>query len=403
MPHIPIPRSASQVIKNFRTRQLEGLTNHLRLFGPLPTTSEAVVSLTSSESESSTPVEEPGIVLPNPFIARKNPKTGKWRGPKYSLRRQADLVKKAKETDKLTLIPPGLKFFAMELRMKRLRASLSPADSAILAEAQTMFNKPGTKPNTKKENSSTSRDEAESDKSEKELQGSESQPRFSTFETALHERQDELAVLEEELGQSQSQQELDALAAFEKSESEADLRERRKRAADYSGLEDRISKARLEVVKAGQRLEKAKEDHEMAKVEQAQERLWSNPFWVGDVKKKVINGEELGVKLYAGKKRMFKGHNWEKERVKRRRRQNLLMRDMKARIARYKSVSCIRRYCSIGLAYISAVLQEEETESSQTDAVVETSQATFLVITITYQYRSRPCSRHGHGHLDRNP
>lgn len=253
-------------------------------------------------------------------------------------------MKKAKQTDNLAMIPPGLKLFAMELRMKRLQASLSPADSSILVEAQATFHKPDAKPTVMEVNSLTPRDKTESDKHETELQGSESKPRFSTFETALRARQDKLAALEEELEQRQSQRELDALAAFEKNESEADLRERRKRAADYSVLEDHLSEARSEVVKAGQRLQKAKEDYEMARMAEAQKQLWSNPFWVGSVKKKVTKGEELGVKLYAGKKKMFKGHTWERERAKRRRRQSLLMRDMKARIARYKSVSFIR-YC----------------------------------------------------------
>ena len=228
-----IPRPASQIMKIFRTQQIEGLKNHLRLYGPLPTTSEVVASLSSDGSNS---VTEPSIILPNPFIARKNPKTGKWRGPKYSLRRQADLVKKAKETDKLAIIPPGPKVFAMGLRMRRLQTALSQTESAILAAAQATFNQPNTN-------------------------------------------------------------------------SDIDLATARPETEVESKLE--------------------------------RERLWTNPYWVGDTKKKATKGEQLGIKLYAGKKKMFKGHSWEKERVKRLRRQSILMRDMKARIARYKSVSVI--------------------------------------------------------------
>jgi hypothetical protein len=58
-PPIAIPRSAAQLIQHFRTTQLKSLTNHLRLYGPLLTT---------------TP-DEASIVLPNPFLARaKTPK-----------------------------------------------------------------------------------------------------------------------------------------------------------------------------------------------------------------------------------------------------------------------------------------------------------------------------------------
>ncbi|KAL1732151.1 hypothetical protein EV714DRAFT_282778 [Schizophyllum commune] len=47
--------------------------------------------------------------LQNPFLPNKHPVTGKWKGPKYSLRRQADLVKKAKAAGLLHLLPSGPK------------------------------------------------------------------------------------------------------------------------------------------------------------------------------------------------------------------------------------------------------------------------------------------------------
>jgi len=334
MPNIA-PRSALQVIKNFRTQQLNGLTKHLRLYGPLPTLAEAAVS---SNPDGLNNVAEPSIVLPNPFIARKNPKTGKWRCPKYSLRRQADLVKKAKETGNLAIIPPGPKLFAMQLRMRRLQSALSPTDSAIITAAQASLNKSKTKPNLE-----TARAETEKNEIKAEPQGSasESQTRFSALEAQLLHRQDTLAALEQDLEKRRTQHELDELAAFEKSEMGAELQERKKRQAERSSLQTQISVARSEVVKAGQKLYKAQEDHEVSKVEETQEQLWTNPFWVGDAKKKTTKGEELGVKLYAGKKKMFKGHAWEKEKAKRLRRQSILMRDMTARVARYKSVSII--------------------------------------------------------------
>jgi large subunit ribosomal protein L25 len=41
----------------------------------------------------------------NPFLPWKNPRTGAWHGPVYSLRRQADLFKLAREHHVLSLMP----------------------------------------------------------------------------------------------------------------------------------------------------------------------------------------------------------------------------------------------------------------------------------------------------------
>ena len=49
-------------------------------------------------------------------------------------------------------------------------------------------------------------------------------------------------------------------------------------------------------------------------------------------------GAELGTRLYAAKKRMFKGHKWERVKAQRERRQNILMRDMAKRVYNYKNV-----------------------------------------------------------------
>ncbi|KAJ5895102.1 hypothetical protein N7495_006793 [Penicillium taxi] len=45
----------------------------------------------------------------NPFLPRKVFTTGKWQGPRYGLRQQADLVKLAKEYNVEALLPPGPK------------------------------------------------------------------------------------------------------------------------------------------------------------------------------------------------------------------------------------------------------------------------------------------------------
>lgn len=61
--------------------------------------------------------------------------------------------------------------------------------------------------------------------------------------------------------------------------------------------------------------------------------------WKGEYKEKEVKGADVGNRLYAGKKRMFKGHKWERTQQKRLREQKMLMKDMKARIERFKTVS----------------------------------------------------------------
>jgi len=337
---------------------------HLRLHGPLPT--------------QGTPDSPSTIVLPNPFIPRKNPRTGKWRDPKYSLRRQADLVKRAKEVGELATMPPGPKLFAMELRFKRLQTSLSPTDAAIVRKTvgSTLLNAETASHST---NTQTPVGEANSEP-EKDLN------RISVLEQELQKRKDQFRAFEEDLETRQTQHELDDLAAFEKNETEAERKERRQRQGDYISLEGEIVGARQEIVKAAQNLENAQKHKEALEAEKARERLWSNPLWVGEVKRKPIRGEELGIKLYAGKKRMFKGHLWEKQKAKKVRRQSMLMRDMKARVERYKSVSGYifspppSSSCNSNSISRPAVLQEEETQSSQAVSLIETTQTTLLVI-----------------------
>ena len=53
---------------------------------------------------------------------------------------------------------------------------------------------------------------------------------------------------------------------------------------------------------------------------------------------KEVPGTELGTRLYASKKRMFKGHKWEKLKAQKDIKQKILLRDMDKRIRRWKSV-----------------------------------------------------------------
>jgi large subunit ribosomal protein L25 len=68
-------------------------------------------SMNPNATTTTTTIEPPSSDVPqyprnrNPFLAFKNPNTGNWHAPHYSLRRQAELFKLAKEFDVLPLMP----------------------------------------------------------------------------------------------------------------------------------------------------------------------------------------------------------------------------------------------------------------------------------------------------------
>ena len=238
--------SALQAIKRFRTRELRGLVNHLKVFGPFP---EPPISDTTTTTTTDQPTT---LQLPNPFLPKFNPKSGKWHKPNYSLRRQAELVKKAHATGSMHLLPPGPKKAAFESRMQRVAAATG---------------KPPPPPS----------------------------PNVSTT---------------------------------------------------------------------------------------SEDNKWDIPVeWVGKVPEKKVVGTELGIRLYAGKKRMFKGHLWERVRAKRIRRRSILMRDMAARVKNYKTVRASYSPIILFLKISSrlVVLQEEKTKPSQTVKIFKTSQAAILI------------------------
>ena len=66
---------------------------------------------------------------------------------------------------------------------------------------------------------------------------------------------------------------------------------------------------------------------------------WTMPVeWTGKVRERNVAGADVGNRLYAGKKRMFKGHKWERMRERRVGRTKMLLRDMDERIQRFKGV-----------------------------------------------------------------
>lgn len=93
------------LVKRFRQRELALVTK------PAPTSSAAALQVA------------------NPFLPRKNPETGRWAPPKYSRRRQADLVKAAKASHTLHLLPPGPK-----LGKKALKDAVKAVPAALLPQ-----------------------------------------------------------------------------------------------------------------------------------------------------------------------------------------------------------------------------------------------------------------------------
>ncbi|KAK7035731.1 Mitoc-mL59 domain-containing protein [Favolaschia claudopus] len=82
----------------FLHRELKALPRFVRRHGPLPNA-----------------VAADAVVLPNPFLPWRNPKSGRWAPSKYSLRQQADLIKQAKATNTVHLLPPSVKLPHPEL------------------------------------------------------------------------------------------------------------------------------------------------------------------------------------------------------------------------------------------------------------------------------------------------
>jgi large subunit ribosomal protein L25 len=60
--------------------------------------------------------------------------------------------------------------------------------------------------------------------------------------------------------------------------------------------------------------------------------------WIGEAKVREVAGADIGNRLYAGKKQMFKGHRWERVKKMRRAHRRALMRSMKKRILRWRLV-----------------------------------------------------------------
>ncbi|KDR80233.1 hypothetical protein GALMADRAFT_242528 [Galerina marginata CBS 339.88] len=312
----PFQRTAVNAVKRFRTKELAGLMSHLRIFGPLP-------EPPAQKNKNA----KPSIVLPNPFLPKKNPKTGRWRPPKYSLRRQAELVKMAQATGTLNSLPPGPKKFATELRMERVKASLPPADLVNLTTPAS-----ATNPAKKRKSTATVLQE---------------------LEIKLATMKGEEAVLKEDLKRITAEYDLGELTTFEGRTGEGKEAEdqRLKQYIDQVGRRQQKERNEADLSKLEKAIESTQaralsvRGRNMRKREKQKSKIaWHKQVvWAGEGAPKKVPGTGLGTRLYTGKRRMFKGHLWERKRARKVRRHTILMRDMPARIARYKNYYKKRR------------------------------------------------------------
>jgi len=184
------------------------------------------IQSTATLSERPAALSRSGAV-PNPFVPHRNPQSGRWAPPKYSLRRQADLIKHARASGTLHLLPPGPK-----MSMAQLAASAASHPAADRASEEV----------------------------------------------------------------------------------------------EVSGLTNRRPAVQQEA-----------QDINNSSSSRDEDAAWTGPVeWVGSLRERSVAGADVGNRLYAGKKRMFKGHKWERTRERRITRTKILLRDMDKRVERFK-------------------------------------------------------------------
>jgi large subunit ribosomal protein L25 len=208
--------SALRSLKQFRLYALNTNAKYRRV-APPPT------------EQTQSPPASPDAIF-NPFLPWKNPQTGRWAPPQFSLRRQADLIKKARwiGPEAVALLPPGLK-------AKALPPSPSPQQR-----------------------------------------------------TWVHGKVTEVPTKTE----------------------------------TWSSLLDK-ARAKSSAKKADN---------------------WHRPItWAGVVPPRTVRGKEVGhlSRLYAGRKRMFKGHAWERKMEEKMKKRMELLKVMNRTVQKYKSVSLL--------------------------------------------------------------
>lgn len=107
--------------------------------------------------------------------------------------------------------------------------------------------------------------------------------------------------------------------------------------------------------------------------------------WIGEVRTREVPGADVGNRLYAGKKQMFKGHKWERVIKRRRYYQRILMRSMKRRILRWRLVRTSLSIHDLCADYISmgTASRPEKALALVQDRqrwLTESQETTFLIV-----------------------
>jgi len=263
---------------------------------PAATTSTSSSTEPSSRSSSSsgipiaavsvatTAAAAAAVILNNPFVPQKNPKSGRWAPPKYSLRRQADLTKHARESATLHLLPPGPKSMS---QAQLLQLQRSTATTAAAVPSSTLSVGGGS------------------------AAGMEQEKPGGTG-TGTEERENAVAS---------------GLVSVRKGLME---REREWERGLEEGTQGTPQGEEDGPVRGGQ---------DSKEVAVGADDAWARSVeWAGTVRERSVAGAGVGNRLYAGKKRMFKGHKWERERERRVARTKMLLRDMDQRVQRFRGV-----------------------------------------------------------------
>ena len=114
--------SALQAIKKFRRKEIRATT--IRVLAPYraPIPRHPASTAFTDAQPNAQPTAHG---QPNPFLPRFNTKTKRWAPAKYSLRQQAELIKQAKLSNTLHLLPPGTKLAVSDIQnyMKEVQPS----------------------------------------------------------------------------------------------------------------------------------------------------------------------------------------------------------------------------------------------------------------------------------------
>lgn len=125
----PSPHRLLFAIMAFRQTLTRSASKHISSYGTVldrfMVSNAPAVSAAAASSSSSAAASTSGTNAASLFKPTKSPVSGCWAPPKYSLRRQAKLVKEAALTGQLPLLPDGPKSTRIQQRIARLQHSLA--------------------------------------------------------------------------------------------------------------------------------------------------------------------------------------------------------------------------------------------------------------------------------------